>query len=479
MESVWSEDRRGKGSGSTDHRTPFEHDYDRLLFSTPVRRLSDKTQVWPLDRNDGVRTRLTHSHEVSNLAKSMGKRLLKLKNLDFEVANPSDVILPILSSTGLAHDLGNPPFGHQGEAAIGRWFEKNQNWIFTHGGSFETDEGEMPAVLEDVIPERCYDEFLEFEGNAQTVRLVSKLQVSPGREGLDLTAGTLAALMKYTVPANGRKKKSEAGFNASMKKYGYFECDSDVVDWVREKTGLKKGQRHPLTWLMEAADDIAYSVLDIEDAMKKDLISPDDVLADLIHHKNHEEFKSTILKIKERFEKSYHAKRSISATRDIKASYLRTTFIQSLIDEAVDNYAHEFQKIKNNKQKYGLLDNSLLCEYLKKLATDHAFQSKQVLELEAEGAVYIDRLMDFFWEAISDREDFNNLISSRCSARAAYGFKLISDNYLEVACNDASIQAGDSKLPVRYRELRLLTDMISGMTDGFAREVYEKVAENA
>ena len=108
-------------------RSPFQHDYDRLLFSTPVRRLVDKTQVWPMDENDGVRTRLTHSHEVANLARSIGTRIYKRAPEFFGSANLYDAIQPILSAIGLAHDLGNPPFGHQGEVAIGRWLDKRQS----------------------------------------------------------------------------------------------------------------------------------------------------------------------------------------------------------------------------------------------------------------------------------------------------------------------------------------------------------------
>src|SRR5690606_11266309 len=124
---------------SRDRRSEFQHDYDRLLFSTPVRRLADKTQVWPMEENDSVRTRLTHSHEVANLARSIGVRVYLTNSEKFEHSGiGSDAVLnviqPILLATGLGHDLGNPPFGHQGEAAIGRWFEKRKEWIFTKIG---------------------------------------------------------------------------------------------------------------------------------------------------------------------------------------------------------------------------------------------------------------------------------------------------------------------------------------------------------
>ena len=143
--NLWSESRRPRQgeekatsietSAAVDEsdklswRSVFQQDYDRLLFSTPVRRLSDKTQVWPMDENDGVRTRLTHSHEVANLARSLGSRIATQEGALFD-ADLHRTIQPILWAIGLAHDLGNPPFGHQGEAAMGRWFEDRAGWIF-------------------------------------------------------------------------------------------------------------------------------------------------------------------------------------------------------------------------------------------------------------------------------------------------------------------------------------------------------------
>ncbi|MEQ1882503.1 MAG: dGTP triphosphohydrolase, partial [Burkholderiales bacterium] len=247
MGNVWSVTRRSplpKRSVS-DHRIPFEHDYDRLLFSTPVRRLADKTQVFPLDRNDAVRTRLTHSHEVANLARSMGVRLIS-EGIKIDSVPDPRAVPAILSAIGLAHDLGNPPFGHQGEAAIGNWFKLRGEGIFKASRSW--------TGANRPIPKRLWPEFLQFEGNAQTFRIVSRLQVAVGGYGLDLTAGTLAALLKYPTSCDKRNKEI-----ASTKKYGFFESEHKIVQWVRNETGLAEGQRHPVTWIMEAADDIAYS----------------------------------------------------------------------------------------------------------------------------------------------------------------------------------------------------------------------------
>lgn len=458
--NLFSDSRRGipTTKSSDDHRSAYEHDFDRLLFSTPVRRLSDKTQVWPLDKNDGVRTRLTHSHEVSNIARSIGKRLAK-NGVFSDYPDYNDVILPILGAIGLAHDLGNPPFGHQGEAAIGRWFKSNR-WVF------DTQERDKPDRLEEPVAALHHDEFIEFEGNAQTIRLVSTLQVSPGRNGLDLTAATIAALMKYTGLCSDRVAKESPNFNCSLKKYGYFLSEEDLIGWVRDQTGLGKGERHPLTWIMEAADDIAYSVLDIEDGMKKCVFSPDDLLSDFTHRFK-EKRPDIVASIKSKFEVAESSARSIHDKRDIKSSYLRTVFIKELIDSAYNAFRDGYEDIISMKRKSGLLDDSNVCNYLKDFATSYVFKSRPVLSIESEGARYIYGLMDFFWDSISSRKSFGEIDSRRTSAVAAYGWSLISDNYVRAACD-----AVDAGLPVRYCELRLLTDMMAGMTDGFARDLF-------
>ncbi len=222
---------------------------------------------------------------------------------------------------------------------------------------------------------------------------------------------------------------------------------------------------------MESADDIAYSVLDIEDGMKKGVFSPDDVLADF-EYKMGDVYPEISANLRNKFAQASQSGRSIHDKREIKSSYVRTFFIQSLIDDAVNEFLAHKDDIFNHTMIHGLLDQNKLCKYLKKFAFNYVFQSRAVLAVEDEGAIYIDKLMDFFWHAISDREDITNIKSPKSSAKAAYGFSLISDNYLQAAC------AEDESTPMRYKELRLLTDMISGMTDGFARNLYTDLSKD-
>ncbi|WP_370034203.1 deoxyguanosinetriphosphate triphosphohydrolase family protein [Qipengyuania mesophila] len=441
-------------------RSRFQQDYDRLLFSTPVRRLSDKTQVWPMDDNDGVRTRLTHSHEVANLARSIGTRIHTANDDLFSGADLYQVIQPMLSAIGLAHDLGNPPFGHQGEAAIGRWFAQRKDWIFTNH-----DKG--ARGLPTAIPDDLHAEFLRFDGNPQTLRLLTKLQTNIAHLGLDLTSATLAAAIKYPVGAANRDNN-----NPIAKKYGYFEAERALVEGLREETGLGEGQRHPLTWIMEACDDIAYSVLDVDDAMKKGVISPDDVLASLHADKTTTEH-GAVTKARAKFAEVEAAGRRPELVRDIKIGYLRAYFIEALIEHASNSFVAAGGAITGFSHRTPLMDDSALCEKLKSLARQHAFGNPGVLRMEARGAEAIDGLMTAFWDAIHDRppEDFDDILARRSGAKNKYVFALISQNYLEDASRAAN--ADGIAASVRYRELRLMTDMLSGMTDTFTIKLWD------
>lgn len=443
---------------SSDHRNAFEHDYDRLLFSTPVRRLADKTQVFPLDRNDAVRTRLTHSHEVANLARSMGRRLFD-EEVSFEGGANLRQVSAILSAIGLAHDLGNPPFGHQGEAAIGHWFRDKMD-VFESSG----EEG--------VVPSHLHDEFLKFEGNAQTIRILTRLQVGVGNVGLDLTAGTLSALLKYPVACD-----EIATNKAQTKKYGFFESEREVIEWIRSETCIVSGIRHPLTWIMEAADDIAYAVLDIEDAIRKGILSPDDIRA-LINHGHPEKYKSAMDYIEDRFQYTRQQNLSISATREILSSYLRTVFIQNLIDEAILDYKNNIKTINSGAHETSLMQGSYLLDKLKEIAKTHVFVVSDVRKIEADGFRIIGGLMDFYWNAITNRKSPEDILSRRLDAKSAFGLSKLSDNYLQCAARNRYIDRNGNELSLRYNELRLLTDMVSGMTDGFAKSEYDFLKAN-
>ena len=247
---------------STDLRSEFEKDYHRIIGSASFRRLQDKTQVFPLDKSDFIRTRLTHSLEVSSLAKSLGQNigeniLAYKKDPEFTPQMKED-ICNILQCAGLIHDIGNPPFGHFGETAIREWFRRNLSKLTFHG-----------KLIEDVLTEQMKEDFYHFEGNAQALRLVTKLHYLVDEHGMNLTYALLNTIIKYPVSSLEINEKSG---NIREKKMGYYYADTDVFRRITSATGAGNC-RHPLTYILEAADDLAYKTADIEDAFVKGFIT--------------------------------------------------------------------------------------------------------------------------------------------------------------------------------------------------------------
>lgn len=261
VKALWGEKSSTILAG--DPRSEFDRDFGRTVFSTPVRRLQDKAQVFPLEEHDAVRTRLTHSLEVSSVARSLGEAAervaVKMGALD---SKQSGCIQTIAATCGLVHDLGNPPFGHAGELAIADWFQKQ--------------EGKEPTLFDDFAPKDATTkprdtqfamDFLKFEGNAQTQRLLSRLQVLADDYGLNLTCGSLSASCKYTATSDSTNKSIQA-----KKKHGFFASENDLISRIRNEVGTGDA-RNPITFLVEASDDIVYSTVDLEDGIKKRCIN--------------------------------------------------------------------------------------------------------------------------------------------------------------------------------------------------------------
>ncbi len=459
--AVWLNSQRRRLSQTapalfhTETRAEIERDYDRVLFSTPVRRLADKTQVFPLDRSDSVRNRLTHSHEVANLARSVGLDLVFNRGLATGLPQALRDVPALLATIGLAHDLGNPPFGHQGEEAIGHWFALNRADVF----------GDAPELTE-----AMRQDFLRFEGNAQTLRLLTKLQLINDDYGLNLTVATLAALIKYPVGSDAIDKTFVA-----RKKHGFFQSERMLVADVQARCGLVSWQRHPLTWILEACDDIAYSVLDAEDAVKKGLLSFSDIIAFLRHAAGDDPVVAQVCEAAQSEHRRYRqAGLSPAELNDISMQTFRIRAIGALMQAIADTFLAHTPAITRGEFNQELITASparALLHALKECNWQHVYRHKSVLKVELTGFAVIHGLMDAFWYAITDRVDPLDPASSRRTPLASYLYQLISENYRRV------FESPHNPMPLRYREAQLLTDMLSGMTDSFAVRSWQQIQE--
>ena len=439
-------------------RTAFESDHDRILFSTPFRRMIDKTQVFPLEKKyDTIRRRLTHSYEVSCLARSFGNDLVfNSPELFPDSICPQRNIPVVLAAIGLVHDMGNPPFGHEGESAIQYWFRRR-----------EQDDANFFIGFN----ERQKQDFLKFEGNAQTVRIVTHLQVLNDLFGLNLTLGMLSALLKYVVPSDEVNKAENCAFG----KFGYFASEDKELKLIEEHTGLVR-QRNPLTYIMEACDDICYSVLDIEDAVKKGVISFADIIS-YLKAENERDPDEYITRVIEQTSVDYGKYRGIEdlsyhELNDIAMVKFRVYAINTLIGSARKSFADNYMSILKGEFTEDLLQVAgakRLSKVLKTFCYRHIYRNRDVLGLELQGFNTITGLMDIFWEAINDCEDNGK----NASPYSIYVFERISENYRRVY-NEAII-AGE--LLVRYCRFQLMTDMLAGMTDTYAVTTFEDLKQ--
>jgi dGTPase len=316
-------------------------------------------------------------------------------------------------------------------------------------------------------------DFLKFEGNAQAFRLLTRLQIVNDEFGLNMTYAFLAALLKYPVSSIGMTKGSQ-----SRKKFNFFQSEAEIVREVWTETGLSEGIRHPLTYVMEACDDIAYSVVDIEDAAKKGLVNFNVLMAWLQHDASEDRVASEIVKKgNERHTgfrgKTLSAQQTLSPREldDISMQMFRVDAIGRMVTAAVSTFVHYKDEIMGGTFDRELLaasDAAALWKSLKSFAKLHIYKHRQVLEVELAGHRTIHALMDIFWKAIIDREKAEDLMSGR-PPLSSYVYSLISENYRRVA------EASTNKMPMRYRELQLITDMISGMSDTFAISLHEEL----
>jgi dGTPase len=435
-------------------RPPWQIDYDRLIFCSAFRRLQDKTQVHPLSASDYVRTRLTHSLEVSSVARTIGTRagdhILRKSKYGNEpyhggktlnqVLTPSDIGM-IVSAAALAHDIGNPPFGHSGEDAIRYWFATSQV-------AERISEGFTPKQRADIE---------KWDGNAAGFRILSRLQFYRNKGGMKLTAACLGAYMKYPTAAagtfNGKPKPNQG---IAGKKPGFFESDRPQWVAVAKELGLIKAGpnrwcRHPLAYLTEAADDICNQIIDFEDGYRLGRIPYKDVES-MFHELVGSEGLSNL-------------EDHLSSSE--KVAYMRAKAIRMMVDEAVEVFISNEEDLLAGKplgELVSLTRSATKLAALKTRTKTDVFSMPNVLQIEAAGFEIIGGLLDVIVAAIDGEAR-----PSRNPAKDLFGkkvLKLIPEEFV-----------GPERKPDAspYERLLLAIDFVSGMTDTFALDLFRKL----
>lgn len=452
--------RSYRGSGSNDLRTEFEKDYHRIIQSASFRRLQDKTQVFPLDRSDFIRTRLTHSLEVSSYGKSLGQNIAQhiiqiIGDKSFLPSYAAD-ICNILQCAGLLHDIGNPPFGHFGETVIRDWFRKNLQLITYKG-----------KALTDLLTPQMQQDFCAFEGNTQALRLVTKLHYLVDEHGMNLTKALLGTIMKY--PVSSLEINKESG-DIKTKKMGYFYADREVFAQVQEALGTE-GNRHPLSYILEAADDIAYLTADIEDAFKKGCLSFSDLVRELKCAKTGTD--QAYEEVAGRLEQKYE--RARARKEDSPEVYAVQNWIVQvqghLIASATAGFTGNYGAIMNGTHTRALLEGTQgerMAHTLGDIAYRYAFVSRPILKLEIAAEKILNFLLDEFVSAVLSFDT-----DMRLTAVQEKLMSLISENYRSIYKFYSRDKSEAEKL---YLRLLLVTDEICGMTDSYARRLYQELS---
>ena len=418
-------------------RLSFDMDYDRVVFSSAFRSLQDKTQVIPLSKTSFVHTRLTHSIEVSVVGRSLGRAvgkhvLTKYPHLR-ELGYQTNDFGAIIAAAAVAHDIGNPPFGHSGEKAIGEFFQFKKGTAIKH-----------------LLTEAQYADLCSFEGNANGFRILNETRLGV-EGGLRLTYATLGAFTKYpkeSLPVRPTDRIAD-------KKYGFFQGDKKFFKEVAETLGLKSNSvngelryaRHPLAFLVEAADDICYTIIDFEDGINLGLISEDVAL----------EYLGGIIS-----DKINTHKYSKLQTKEERIAYLRAVAIGALIQDATDIFLQNEDAILAGEFHQSLLYDSKYRHQITDVidcSVERIYQSDEVVEKEVQGYVILQHLLDIFFTAIINEEkgkvtSFDKLL-----------LKKLPEKYHQKG--------------TLYQKVMAITCYIASLTDSKAVELHLKTASSS
>lgn len=472
---------------STDVRSPFKKDFDTICNSSVLRRLQDKAQVFPLEIEDYARTRLTHSIEVLSVADSIAipatlfikkhlkdylSRDCKTKGKKYSaIRKLVDDIPIILRSAALLHDMGNPPFGHLGEQIISDWFCEHFDGIVESGNenegylySFGTATKGNSSLLSSILDKNMINDLSNFDGNAQLLRLVTKLCYATDEKGMNLTLPILATFIKYPCASSNINKEK-----LSTKKSGYFASEKDIFDRIEDTLGLSHC-RHPLAFLLEAADDIAYLTADIEDAQRKGILSISDLETSLKKASTDKVISFVLSRIRDYRE--YASSIKYPNVDDYIIHRVRVLLKGVMIDAVQESFENLYSEIMNGRCEKELLSESkaqTLTKVLREIEKEKIYYCKSIVESKTRAFTIITKLLDTYVPAIlnysekeKNKDTANNLV-----------YRSLSENYRFV-CENA-IAISKSKAEILYNKLLLVTDQIAGMTDTHAMSVYNTI----
>lgn len=411
-----------KPNNQPDARTQFQMDYDRLIFSSSFRRLQHKTQVFPLPSGIFVHNRLTHSLEVASVGRSLGNIVATALQKKGNKEPLLQEIGSIVSAACLAHDLGNPPFGHSGEDAI-------SNYFFSKKG----------RMLKDKVSAAEWEDLICFEGNANALRLLTHSFNGHRKGGYAMTYSTLAAIVKYPYAATERTKR----------KYGFFQSEKPVYEKIAISLGLDNPQggymRHPLVYLVEAADDICYQVMDIEDAYRLKIFSAKETIDLLGRYFEHD------TKARQSIEKVF----KMVADESERIAYLRSKVIGKLVQECKEVFLDKEKSILNGTFTSSLIKSTpshtaTTYEEIGKISFEQIYKHPMVVEIEISAYQIIETLLDKLIMAILNNE----------TAYSKGLLRLIPSEYQV------------SKTADNYAKIRSILDFVAGMTDDYALNMY-------
>lgn len=440
LNRIFTNQRTGKSVATAASRTDYQRDYDRIIFSASFRRLQNKTQVFPLPGSVFVHNRLTHSLEVSSVGRSLGSAAGEFifKNFQQELSAEAQNFYQhnlqnVIAAACLCHDIGNPAFGHSGEDAIASYFEKNES-----------------GLKEKFSPNEWAD-LVNFEGNANAIRVLTHQQNGKDEGGTQLTHSTLASIAKYPCEAVAKDKSS-----IHQKKFGFFQNEKETFVKIAKSVQMLQNseepavfRRHPFVWLVEAADDICYNIIDMEDAHRLAIVSSADcenLFFELIKSEN-----INTARVEDKLAALSNANERIS--------YLRAKVINALINKSIELYEQNFDDILNGSLNKSLLDiykdgNRSLQE-IESFSIAKIYNHKAVVEIENAGYNVMYELLNHFippiLKPVDKRKSYDRM-----------ALKLLPQQFQYENGTD-------------YQKVLGVVDFVSGMTDNFATDLYRKI----